>query len=91
VTGPPRRAHRARRASGPLVYRAPSPPRLARGELRALVLAHLHRFPHLDFTPLELERVLGHSHGPIRTVCQHLVAEGLARSTSASPRRYQAA
>jgi hypothetical protein len=91
MTGRPRRTHRARRAAGPLFYQAPRRPRLARGELRALVLVHLRRFPNLDFTPLDLERVLGHSHGAIRTVCQQLVTEGLARRTSASPHRYQAA
>jgi hypothetical protein len=91
ATGRPHRTPRSWRASGPLSYQAPRPPRLARGQLRCLVLAHLRAFPDLDFTPLDLERVLGHSHGAVRTVCQQLVGEGLARLTSASPHRYQAA
>jgi len=90
VTARPRRTHRTRRAPGPLAYRAPRPPRLAPGELRALVLAHLHAHPQLDFTPRDLARVLGRSHGAIRTVCQQLVDEGLARRT-ATPARFQAA
>ena len=85
----PRRTHRTRRAPGPLAYRAARPPRLAPGELRALVLAHLRTYPQLDFTPRELSRVLGRSHGAIRAVCARLVEEGLARRT-ATPARYQA-
>ena len=62
---------------------------MAPGELRALVLAHLRRFPLLDFTPKDLGRVLGRSHGAIRTVCAQLVEEGLARRTG-TPARFQA-
>ena len=91
MTARPRRTRRTRRAPGPLAYRAPGPPRLAPGELRALVLAHLQRFPELEFTPRDLARVLGRSHGAIRAVCGQLVDEGLARRTSSSPARYQAA
>ena len=75
----------------PLAFQAPRPPRLAPGELRALVLTHLQKYPQLDFTPRDLARVLGRSHGAIRAVCGQLVDEGLARRTSSSPARYQAA
>jgi DNA-binding MarR family transcriptional regulator len=91
VTARPRRTHRTRRATGALAYRAPRPPRLQPGQLRAMVLAHLQAYPRLDFTPRDLSRVLGHSHGAISAVCKQLVAEGLARRTSATTQRYQAA
>jgi predicted component of type VI protein secretion system len=91
MTARPRRTHRTRRAPAALAYRAPRQPRLAPGELRALVLAHLRAHPHLDFTPRELGRVLNRSPGGIRAVCQRLVAEGLARCTNPSPARYQVA
>ena len=89
MTARPRGTHRTRRAPGHLAYQAPRPPRLAPGELRALVLTHLHSYPELDFSPRELSRVLGRSHGAIRTVCAQLVEEGLARRTG-TPARFQA-
>jgi len=89
VSARPRRTHRTRRAPGPLACRAPRPPRLAPSELRALVLAHLRTYPRLDFTPQELSRVRGRSHGAIRVVCGQLVEEGLARRTG-TPARYRA-
>jgi hypothetical protein len=55
------------------------------------VLAHLRAHPRLDFSPRELARVLGRSHGAISTACKHLVADGQARCTSSKPQRYQAA
>lgn len=88
MTGQPWRTHRTRRT---LVYRAPRPPMVAPGELRAMVLAHLQRFPQLEFTPRDLARVLGRSHGAIRAVCAQLAADGLARRTSGAPARFQAA
>jgi hypothetical protein len=91
VTARPRRTHRTRRAPSPLACLAPRPPRLAPGELRALVLTHLRAHPHLDFTPRDLARVLGRSHGAIRAICAQLVNDGLARCTSSAPARYQAA
>jgi DNA-binding MarR family transcriptional regulator len=90
VTARPRRTHRTHRAAAPVAYQAPRRPRLAPGELRALVLAHLQRYPQLDFTPKELARVLDRSHGAIRAACAQLVDEGLARRTG-TPARFQAA
>ena len=91
VSTRPGRTHRARRAPAALAYRAPRPPRLAPGELRALVLAHLRTYPELDFTPRDLARVLGHCHGAIRAVCAHLVDDGVAHRTRSTPARFQAA
>ena len=72
----------------------PAPPRpaLARGELRALVLAHLRKFPELEFTPGELAKALRRptSRGAIMKICNKLVGDGLAIRTQQRPQRYRA-
>ena len=52
-------------------------------------MAHLCAYPHLAFTPWELARVLGHSHGAIRRALQHLVQTGTVVQTSQHPVRFQ--
>jgi DNA-binding IclR family transcriptional regulator len=63
--------------------------RLPYGQLAAKILAHLHAHPRLSFTPWELAKVLGHSHGTIRRTLLHLAAAGVVDQTSRYPAAFQ--
>lgn len=63
--------------------------RLPYGQLTPLVLAHLAAHPEASFTPWELGRVLGHSHGTIRRILAGLVEAGTVEQTSAQPARFR--
>lgn len=63
--------------------------RLPYGQLTSLVLAHLAVHPQASFTPWELGRVLGHSHGTIRRILTGLAAAGAVDQTSAQPARFR--
>ena len=54
-----------------------------------MVLAHLAAYPRTSFTPWELGRVLGHSHGTIRRILVRLAAAGLVDQTSWQPARFR--
>lgn len=89
---PRRRSGAARRLpAGEGVYRATRRPALPPGQLRALVEAHLHAHPDLDFAPAEIAHVLGRSRGAVINACTRLVELGAARRTRQTPQRYQAA
>lgn len=79
--------------SGVTRYRAPQRPALPAGALYAMVLAHLHAHPDLDFSPGELARALDrpNSRGAIIKICQRLVEEHLAVRTQRQPQRYRLA
>jgi hypothetical protein len=63
--------------------------RLPYGQLTPLVLAHLAAHPQASFTPWELGRVLGHSHGTIRRILTGLAAAGAVDRTNAQPARFR--
>jgi hypothetical protein len=64
-------------------------PRLPDGHLAVLILQHLHRFPHTDFSPYELAKVLHRSHGAIRTRLLKLAGTGTVTQTSVRPARFR--
>lgn len=74
-------------------YRAPRRQPLPAGQLRAMVLAHLHTHPGLDFSTTELANALDRStsRGAIINACKRLVELGLAVRTQQRPQRYRAA
>ncbi len=63
--------------------------RLARGQLREMVVNHLRQHPGQEFSTTALGRALGHSAGAIANACERLVAIGTVTRTSAKPRRYR--
>lgn len=63
-------------------------PRLRYGQLKPLILAHLRTYPHLAFTPWELAKVLGRSHGAIRRMLLRLAATGEVDQTCHRPARF---
>jgi hypothetical protein len=67
------------------------PSRLASGQVRVLVLAHLRAWPDLDFSPTDLARAIGrpHSRGAVINACRSLAADALAVRTHDHPQRYQ--
>ncbi|WP_084316001.1 MarR family transcriptional regulator [Actinospica robiniae] len=64
-------------------------PRLAKGGLRALVVAHLCAHPAEDFTASKLGRVLGKSSGAISNALDTLVKLGQAEMTCEKPRAFR--
>jgi DNA-binding MarR family transcriptional regulator len=62
---------------------------LGRGQLRALVAAHLAAEPEVEFTPSRLGSLLGRSAGAIGNALARMVEDGLAVQTTAGPRRYR--
>lgn len=67
----------------------PTRQRLPYGQLAPLILAHLATYPHLQFTPWELAKVLGLSHGTIRRTLLRLADDGTVSQTSRRPARFQ--
>jgi hypothetical protein len=65
--------------------------RLADGVLAALLLDHLRAYPAQDFSPYDLAKVLGHSHGAIRTRLLTLADTGTVVRTRIRPARFQIA
>jgi DNA-binding GntR family transcriptional regulator len=63
--------------------------RLPYGQLAPLVLAHLHAYPDSAFTPWDLSKVLGHSHGTIRRILVRLTAAGTVDQISERPARFR--
>ncbi|MGI5213318.1 hypothetical protein [Plantactinospora sp. CA-290183] len=63
--------------------------RLAYGQLTALVLKHMHTRPHLDFSPYELAKALGRSHGTIRRTLLRLAETGTVTRTRQRPARFR--
>jgi MarR family protein len=63
--------------------------RLSYGQLTPLVLAYLAAHPQASFTPWELGRVLGHSHGTIRRILTGLAEAGAVDQTNARPARFR--
>ena len=74
----------------PRRVRTSTQPRLGPGQLRAMVLAHLHAYPGQDFTPAELANVLHRSRGAIIRACRTLTGTGAAVLTQAAPMRFAA-
>nr|WP_030500988.1 helix-turn-helix domain-containing protein [Micromonospora purpureochromogenes] len=64
-------------------------PRLAAGQLTALVLEHMRTYPHLDFSPYEVAKVLGRSHGTIRRTLLRLTDAGTVTRTQQRPARFR--
>jgi DNA-binding GntR family transcriptional regulator len=64
-------------------------PRLAAGQLTALVLRHMRAHPDLDFSPYELAKVLGRSHGTIRRTLVRLAQVGTVTRTQQRPARFR--
>ena len=80
----------ARQAASDATTTAPAARRpLPYGQLRPLVLAHLAAHPHASFTPWELGRVLGRSHGTIRRILVGLAAAGAVDQTCQKPARFR--
>jgi len=67
----------------------PGGPRLAKGGLRALVVAHLRTHPAEEFTASKLGRVLGKSSGAIANALDTLVGLGSAEMTCEKPRTFR--
>jgi hypothetical protein len=64
-------------------------PRLASGQLTALVLRHMRTFPDLDFSPYELAKVLHRSHGTIRRTLLRLAEVDTVTRTRHRPARFR--
>ena len=54
-----------------------------------MILAHLAAYPRTSFTPWELDRVLGHSHGTIRRILVRLSTAGIVDQTHEQPARFR--
>ena len=65
--------------------------RLADGELAPLLLEHMNTHPGRDFTPYDLAKVLGRSHGAIRTRLLALADTGDVVRTCIRPARFRIA
>ncbi|TMC10375.1 MAG: MarR family transcriptional regulator [Chloroflexi bacterium] len=63
--------------------------RLAKGQLRDMVLAHLRQHYNQEFTPTAIGRALDRSAGATANACERLVESGLVTRTSDTPRRYR--
>jgi DNA-binding GntR family transcriptional regulator len=63
--------------------------RLPYGQLTPLILQHLQAHPDVLFTPWELARVLGHSHGTIRRILMRLTAADAVDQVCARPARFR--
>ena len=63
--------------------------RLPYGQLTPLVEAHLRAYPDSAFTPWELSKVLGHSHGTIRRILMRLTAAGAVDQIDDRPARFR--
>lgn len=59
------------------------------GQVAQLVLTHLREHPGLDFSPFEIARALGLSHGTVRRHLLRLAAQQVVRRTSLTPARFQ--
>jgi len=92
VTARPRRT-RLTRAGAHLAPITPRRTPLPAGQLRAAVLGHLRKFPHLDFSPHELAKALNRprSRSAIAAACRRLVELGDAVRTQEREQRYQSA
>lgn len=66
-------------------------PRLADGALAPLLLAHLNTYPGQDFSPYDLAKALGHSHGAIRTRLLALADTDEVVRTRIRPARFRIA
>lgn len=69
---------------------APTGGRLAPGELRRRVAAHLAAAPRSAFTPGEIARVLDRSAGAVGNALSVLTDRGQAEQVMTAPRRYRA-
>jgi DNA-binding MarR family transcriptional regulator len=65
--------------------------RLAKGQLRDMVLAHLREHHSQEFSPTAIGRALGRSAGAVANASEKLVEDALVTRTSAAPRRYRIA
>jgi hypothetical protein len=66
-------------------------PRLADGALAPLLLDHMNTYPDRDFSPYDLGKVLGRSHGAIRTRLLALANSGDVVRTRIRPARFRIA
>jgi hypothetical protein len=65
--------------------------RLAAGQLTVLVLDHMRTYQRRDFSPYELAKVLGRSHGTIRRTLLRLAETGTVVRTRQRPARFRIA
>jgi hypothetical protein len=66
-------------------------PRLANGALAPLLLEHMNRYPDRNFSPYDLAKALGRSHGAIRTRLLALANSGEVVRTRIRPARFRIA
>lgn len=66
-------------------------PRLANGQLIALVIAHLRANPDLDFSAPEVAKALGRSHGTVYRILLGLAEAGTVIRTQQDPARFRIA
>jgi hypothetical protein len=66
-------------------------PRLADGALAPLLLDHMNTYPDRDFSPYDLAKALGRSHGAIRTRLLALADTGEVVRTRIRPARFRIA
>lgn len=76
--------------SGAATNRAKQP-RLVAGVLAPLLLDHMSTYPDRDFSPYDLAKALGRSHGAIRTRLLALAGTGEVVRTHIRPARFQIA
>jgi predicted ArsR family transcriptional regulator len=67
----------------------PGPARRPDGQVAHQLLAHLCAHPRLDFSPHELGKALGLSHGTARRHLLRLADAGRVRRTTHTPARFQ--
>ncbi|MGI5185478.1 hypothetical protein ACQEVZ_55470 [Dactylosporangium sp. CA-152071] len=66
-------------------------PRLADGALAPLLLDHMNTYAGRDFSPYDLAKALGRSHGAIRTRLLALADTGEVVRTRIRPARFRTA
>jgi len=83
-----RRSHAKRRGTPGRQGATVNCSRLGKGELRAMVLAHLQARPGEAFTPTAVAAALGRSAGAVSNAMVTLVNGGAVAQVSAAPRRF---
>ncbi|MEU8075970.1 hypothetical protein AB0B31_11010 [Catellatospora citrea] len=71
-------------------YRRSERPRLAKGELQAMVLRYLRQHPEQEFGPTGVAKALDRADGAVINALNKLAADGLAIRTQDTPARFRA-
>lgn len=81
--------HHAQGSATPRPQARAGPAHRTHGQIATLILAHLRAYPCLEFSPYDLARVLGVSHGTARRHLLTLAEQGQVHRTQHAPARFQ--